>query len=375
MFSTVQQLCQLEHILSVANLKLTSVSSIKLSLPHELPFLLLPPPQRLTALVSAGTWVARGNGLRISVNICTEGISFIPSDREELVEALGVLLRDAEVIPPAYAQQPLQLLKNDFQIWKQLGLQAALTFPTERNADGEERLNIVLGLMHADPHGNTTSATKRRGEQRATYDPIPPGGILLAHIEEVGIKLTFSLIHSHGKLVRKRKATDTSIESDHSRLRDHLVGDEDRIDIMAEGVYSHDPRYCEIAPDRLMTACPTTADDLELDDDSMLDADSSSQESMVFSDCSQVAESSCSSAKSSPAVLENNATEHVENNGVMLGDCAKLIDSSFRRILCGERGPAAQGVRATKDSKGPKLADIAPALFRPDYLSVSLTVT
>lgn len=100
MFSTVQHLCEVEHVLSAGTLKLTSISSIRLSLPPELPFLFLPPSQRLTALVAAGTWVARGNGLKITLNLFTEGSTPATSDREELVEALGVLLRDAEVIPP-----------------------------------------------------------------------------------------------------------------------------------------------------------------------------------------------------------------------------------------------------------------------------------
>ena len=99
MFSTVQQLCELEHVLSARKLKLTTVSLLKLSLPDENPSPSLRPSQCLTALVPAGTWVARGNGLKITFYLNTEGVSDSNSDRIELTEALAVLLQDAEVIP------------------------------------------------------------------------------------------------------------------------------------------------------------------------------------------------------------------------------------------------------------------------------------
>ena len=99
MIPTVQQLCQLEHVLSAKKLKLTTVSFLKLSLPHGHPFPSLPPSQCMTDLVSAGTWVARGNGLKVTFCLDTEGIINNSPGRIEMTEALAVLLQDAEVIP------------------------------------------------------------------------------------------------------------------------------------------------------------------------------------------------------------------------------------------------------------------------------------
>ena len=96
MFSTVQQLCELEHVLSAGKLKLTTVSFLKLSLPDEHRS---PSSQSLTALVSAAIWVARGNGLKVTFSLNTEGTSNTIPDRTGLTEALAVLLQDAEVIP------------------------------------------------------------------------------------------------------------------------------------------------------------------------------------------------------------------------------------------------------------------------------------
>ena len=98
MFSLSQQLCTLEHVQSKDNLKLTSNSSLKLSVPQDLPFLVTPPSERLHALISARTWVVRGRGLKVSFVLDTEQLSFTTSDRSDLAEVLGVFLRDAEVV-------------------------------------------------------------------------------------------------------------------------------------------------------------------------------------------------------------------------------------------------------------------------------------
>lgn len=242
-------------------------------------------------------------------------------------------------------------------------------------ADGEARSSIVLGLIRTDPHENTTTFSKRGGKQTLTYDPNPPSGVLTAFLEEVTVQLSLSLVPPNVNLVRKRKVIDTSLEPNRNGPYDQLVGNRNPKDPVDEGAYNSCPHHRKPPQDHPVIPEPTTSDVLELGNDIMLDADSSSQESMVFSDCSQISNSSCSSNTSSPPVLEGNTTETVvENRSVVLGDWAKLIDSSFRRMICGERAAAAQGVRLTKDSRGPKLADVAPALFCPDYLSVSLTV-
>lgn len=99
MFSFVQQLCELEHVLPSEHLKLTTTASVKLSsLPDLFPST-SPPSQWLSDLVSAGTWVNRGSGLIFSFSLDTEGIPLLPSGRTDAVEALGVILRNAEVFP------------------------------------------------------------------------------------------------------------------------------------------------------------------------------------------------------------------------------------------------------------------------------------
>ena len=98
MFSFAHQLSQLEHTLEARGLKLTTNSSIKLSSQHDIFSSSLPPSSQLSSLISAGVWISRGNGLIFYVSFDTAGISISSSDRMNLVETLGVIIRDAEVL-------------------------------------------------------------------------------------------------------------------------------------------------------------------------------------------------------------------------------------------------------------------------------------
>ena len=98
MFSYVEPLCEFEHIQTSKHLKLTTSASIKFSSPHDLFPSGLAPLQRLPTLVSAGVWFTRANRLKISYSINTDGLLLLPLDDIDVAEALGVLLRDAEVL-------------------------------------------------------------------------------------------------------------------------------------------------------------------------------------------------------------------------------------------------------------------------------------
>lgn len=98
MFSYVEPLCELKHIQTSQHLKLTTTASIKFSSPHDLFPSDLPPLQRLPSLVSAGVWFTRGSGLKFSYSINTDAVPLVPLEHIDVAEALGVLLRDAEVL-------------------------------------------------------------------------------------------------------------------------------------------------------------------------------------------------------------------------------------------------------------------------------------
>ena len=91
------QLCQSELAQTTGNLKLSTTSSLKLSSSHQLFPSPLLPLEQLQHLVSTGAWVSRAHGLVLSFTIDTGSICLLPRERMDLVETLGVLLRDAKV--------------------------------------------------------------------------------------------------------------------------------------------------------------------------------------------------------------------------------------------------------------------------------------
>lgn len=87
-----------EHIYAKSNLKLKTRCSVKLSssLGAVFPFSIL--FKELDTLVSSATWIARGNGLRISMQLVTNDVTTQHLDRDTLIEGLSAIFCGAEVL-------------------------------------------------------------------------------------------------------------------------------------------------------------------------------------------------------------------------------------------------------------------------------------
>ena len=86
---------KLVHTFSERYLQLSSTCSIRLAYS---PDFLSSTASPITDLVPAGgLWIARGNGLQLSLNIELDGINMDDSRAREFIEDLGTLLKNAEV--------------------------------------------------------------------------------------------------------------------------------------------------------------------------------------------------------------------------------------------------------------------------------------
>lgn len=96
MFTAVVDVGKLVHTFPERYLKLSSTCSIRLTYPPDFSF---PTASSMTGLVLAGgLWIARGNGLQLSLNVELDGISMDDSQTQELIEDLGAVLKTAEVL-------------------------------------------------------------------------------------------------------------------------------------------------------------------------------------------------------------------------------------------------------------------------------------
>lgn len=56
-------------------------------------------------------------------------------------------------------------------------------------------------------------------------------------------------------------------------------------------------------------------------------------------------------------------------------DFIRLMDAGLRSTISKNEAQVSEEVKVTVESNGPKLADIAPALFSPGYLQVSPAIS
>ena len=102
----------------------------------------------------------------------------------------------------------------------------------------------------------------------------------------------------------------------------------------------------------------------------MYEAAHSSQNSILWSDGSQRSISSHSSWLSN-AVQNSNSPTIIDSEASCLNHLSKLADAALRTMIGGEGATVAtKGITLFSYSEGPKLAEIAPALFSPDYTMV-----
>ena len=109
MFSTNHELCRLEHVYAEANLKLKSTCSLKLSSVNGHISSFAKSDKLLETFAAAGVWVARGNGLRLSIHLLGHDTCISHRDGPAFAESLGMVIRDVEVAMPSH-ESPASML-------------------------------------------------------------------------------------------------------------------------------------------------------------------------------------------------------------------------------------------------------------------------
>lgn len=124
---------------------------------------------------------------------------------------------------------------------------------------------------------------------------------------------------------------------------------------------------------RLRRCEPACEDDDITDQEcnTIWDVAHSSQDCMTGSDSSQNTATSLSSY-SSGILQEVESSDKIKSQEMQVEAWSKMADAALRTMMGGSSTMRTDGVKLSSDSGGPKLADIAPAIFSPIYAEVSM---
>ena len=98
MSNTTLSLGRFEHVYKKQGLSLKTNSSIRLLSPQTFLSSFVNNIQSLDSIISSEAWVAAGNRLLFDFHVSFACISVAGSTEADIIEDLGVVLRDAEVL-------------------------------------------------------------------------------------------------------------------------------------------------------------------------------------------------------------------------------------------------------------------------------------
>jgi hypothetical protein len=97
MSSTKHELCRLEHVCPELDLSLVSTCSLKVSSVKSFPFDVSRSDQLFESFVTAGAWITRSNGVRLSIRLLGQDSCVSPADGFASMELQATIIRHLEV--------------------------------------------------------------------------------------------------------------------------------------------------------------------------------------------------------------------------------------------------------------------------------------
>jgi len=97
MSSTKHELCRLEHVYPELDLSLISTCSLKVSFVKSFPFDVSRSDQLFESFVTAGAWITRSNGIRLSIRLLEQDLCISPADGFASMELQATIIRHLEV--------------------------------------------------------------------------------------------------------------------------------------------------------------------------------------------------------------------------------------------------------------------------------------
>ena len=240
------------------------------------------------------------------------------------------------------------------QFWSQFDLQAFLTLSTDHDTTSGTHQDFSLRLVHLD--SEVTSKTK----EAPISNPRPPDGVPCATLDE--IQITFSLAKTAAE--RSRKKFKTPLQ-DHNTL---LHNDENCI--LEDPLFSQPDMFLPaMGWDQEINKLKVSSQSPAIDVAEMLDEN---ENPPLHEYCvANRAENSAQTVQQQYCL--GKGKRNMSDTTLSSSDISashQLIYIAIHKMICVKRIRKHPGIEAIAVSPGPKLADVAPAIFSPGYLKV-----
>ncbi len=323
--------------------------------------------QQLELLTNRDIWTSRGHGLKLCIRILLNGekVAGAPG-AAEVVESLGVSLRDGEVISCYIVTL---CLLTYLQLWSQLGIVATLSLPVSSEPTHlDQHGDIVLSLAHISPFGTAPGPSKGRKCRPADIRAAqPPAGVPAVSLDRINLTLNLTR-RCWTQDVKALHSPEKSSLCCYPAINEHSSdlqrGDHVQPMDSHEALSSNDVDMDK----RSLSQPPCTADDDMLDN-----FPPGISDQLMISRVGKDATNTFHSRFCGTGLAAGNSVGLESRHklaDVNFNHLLELTDSALRTLISVDPVRTSAGIRSLVASPGPKLAQISPALFSPGYLLV-----
>lgn len=245
-----------------------------------------------------------------------------------------------------------------------MGLKACLVAPQNGGRDEKPLGNLVLSLFYHEDIGNAT-ARQEVDKLPALNSLKPPIGVSLVFLEHIHITFAFSKLQTYPSPMQSKT---TPVED---LCTDMLFATDEPPDEYHPMLFDLPPSILDLDGVQSPTCLTQTIGKQTSSPDSSFLREHQSAASLIDS----VIWGSIEDKLPDTDSPSNEFGTVTTNNQVDFAEFIRLIDVGLRSMISKNETPLFKEIKTMVNSNGPKLAEIAPALFSPGYLKVSLTLS
>lgn len=241
-----------------------------------------------------------------------------------------------------------------------------MTLPAAGDGLASSTADIVLSLTYSQGSSN--------GLKYATRAQ-PPAGIAQGSLHSVNVSFCLSEISTGRSKGKKRLGLQETevhrVDAGSLPLNDNGLMNEARL-CMSQPTLGTVQTFDTALEEYRSASQPMYLPDENLHDESYSPERGTDSFPNVLSNSGKATDPASNSVCVQNTARKRRADNELLDAGLGLHELVEITDVALRTLICDNRTPNPAGIKCVSKSVGPKLSDIAPALFSPGYHDVSL---